>query len=455
MPPRLAEFRPVRAYNVIGLPTAGQQGDCVPSHADENVTSSLPAPRVLVLATTHSYRLEAFLAAAGKLGVEVVRGLDAPPAHVRAGEAVVRLDFRDPARAIRQVRLWSAERPLAAIIPTDDATVLLAAHLGAALGLPHNALTAAEAARNKHQMRQALRAAGQPVPPFHLFAAGQPAAEVAAMVATEIGYPCVVKPTCLSGSRGVIRADTPAELTAAFERVAALLRPLRQTEILVEGYLPGREYALEGLLSGGRLQVLAIFDKPDPLEGPYFEETIYVTPSRADAATQAALMACVADAAQALGLREGAVHAEARFNAQGAWLLEVAGRSIGGLCGQTLRFTHSAAVTLEELILRQALGWLVDDTAREPQAGGVMMIPIPAAGTLLGVSGEAAARAVPGVESVEITAKVNYPLVPLPEGESYLGFILARGPTPAAVEAALRQAHQALHFSVEPALTTV
>ena len=416
--------------------------------------SALP-PRVLVLAGAHSYRLEAFLAAAQALGVDVVRGLDVPPAHVSAGESIVRLDFRDPARVVRQVQKLSAGRPFAAIVPTDDATVLLAAHLGAALGLRHNAVSAAEAARDKHQMRQLLRAAGQRVPPFRLFQADQPFDEVAAAVAAEIGYPCVVKPTCLSGSRGVIRADTPAALAAAFARVAALLRPLRQTDILIEGFIPGREYALEGLLSAGRLQVLALFDKPDPLDGPFFEETIYVTPSRAAAATQAALAECVAAAAAALGLREGAVHGEARVNDHGAWLLEVAGRSIGGLCGQTLRFTHSAEVTLEELILRQALGWPLDEADRERQAGGVLMIPIPAAGTLLGVTGEDAARAVPGVETVEITAKVNYPLVPLPEGESYLGFIIARAATSEAVEAALRQAHLALRFTVEPALATV
>ncbi len=417
--------------------------------------ASAPAPRVLVLAGAHSYRLEAFLAAAHKLGVDVVRGLDVPPAHVSSGEAIVRLDFRDPARAIRQVRTLADQRPFAAIIPTDDATVLLAAHLGAALGLRHNAVSAAEAARDKHQMRLLLRTAGLRVPPFRLFDIDQPFAEVAAAVAAEIGYPCVVKPTCLSGSRGVIRADTPAALADALARVAALLRPLRQADILIEGFIPGREYALEGLMSAGRLQVLAIFDKPDPLDGPFFEETLYVTPSRAEAATQAALAECVAAAAAALGLREGAVHGEARVNAQGAWLLEVAGRSIGGLCGQTLRFTHSADVSLEELILRQALGWPLDDDARERQAGGVMMIPIPATGTLLGVIGEDDARAVPGVERVEITARVNYPLVPLPEGESYLGFIIARAATPAAVEAALRQAHRALHFAIEPVLATL
>ena len=409
-------------------------------------------PRVLVLASAHSYRLEPFLEAAQKVGVAVVRGLDVPPAHVRGSDDVLRLDFRDTARAVRHVRAHAAQHPLAAIIPTDDATVLLAARLGEALGLRHNSVAAAEAARDKLLMRQRLQAAGQPVPPFAPFDLDQPMPVLAAAVAAQVGYPCVVKPTCLSGSRGVIRANNAEEFAAAVTRLKRLLAPLRQTLILVEGYIPGREYALEGLLSAGQLHVLALFDKPDPLEGPYFEETLYVTPSRADAATQAAVAACVGAAAAALGLREGAVHGEARVNDQGAWLLEVAGRSIGGLCGQTLRFTHSASVTLEELILRQALGEPLGDTARERQAGGVMMIPIPAAGTLLGVSGEAEARAVPGVESVTITAPINYPLVPLPEGESYLGFIIARGDTPAAVEAALRAAHQALHFAIETPL---
>jgi hypothetical protein len=250
----------------------------------------------------------------------------------------------------------------------------------------------------------------------------------------------------------VIRANNPAELAAALARVRALLATTGQREALVEEYLPGAEYALEGLLRDGRLTVLAIFDKPDPLDGPYFEETLYVTPSRAPAEAQAAIAACVTEAAGALGLREGAVHAEVRVNDRGAWLIEIAGRSIGGLCSQILRFTHAADVSLEELILRQAVGLDLPGVERERAAGGVMMIPIPQAGTLLAVRGLDAARAVGGIEAVEITAKVNYPLVPLPEGESYLGFIFARGETPAEVEAALRQAHAALAFDIDPAL---
>jgi biotin carboxylase len=407
--------------------------------------------RVLVLATAHSYRVPAFMRAAEKLGVQVVRGVDVPPAHVGAGEGVIGLDFRDMARAARQVRALARERPLDAVIPTDDATVIVAAHVAQALGLPHNSVEAAEAARDKHRMRQRLQAAGAPTPWFRLLSVDDDPAEAARSLA----FPCVVKPTCLSGSRGVIRANGGDEFRAAFERVRALLAGMGGREVLVEEYLPGAEFALEGLLRQGALTTLAIFDKPDPLEGPYFEETLYVTPSRASAETQSALRACAQAGAAALGLREGAVHAEVRVNERGAWLIEMAGRSIGGLCSQILRFTHDADVALEELILRQAVGLPLPGVDRERAAGGVMMLPIPAAGTLVGVRGVEAAKAVPGIEAVEITARPNYPLVPLPEGESYLGFVFARGEAPATVEAALRRAYSKLVVEVEPALVTL
>jgi biotin carboxylase len=412
-------------------------------------TVSAQTPRVLVLATAHSYRLDAFQAAADRMSVAVVRGIDAPPAHISVGEAILRLDFRDQERALRQVTAFARQQPIQAVIPTDDTAVVLAARIGAALGLRHNSLAAAEAARNKHRMRTLLAAAGLRGPWFRFFAASSSAPAAAG----EVPYPCVLKPTGLSGSRGVIRADNPDEFVAAFKRVGGIAAAAGSTEILVEGYIPGRELALEGLLSAASLKVLALFDKPDPLEGPFFEETIYVTPSRESGATQAAIAACVGEAARALGLSEGAVHAEVRVNSEGPWLIELAGRSIGGLCAQTLRFAHNAEVSLEELILRQALGLDGDGIERENRAGGVMMIPIPAAGTLLGWDGLEAAQAVPGVESIEVTARLNYPVVPLPEGDSYLGFIFARGDTPGEVEAALRAAHTALHFQIEPELS--
>jgi len=270
-------------------------------------------------------------------------------------------------------------------------------------------------------------------------------------------YPGVVRPIRINGSRGVIRANNPREFVAAASRLAALLDAidpmLGAKPFLVEHFIPGFEVALEGLLDHGALQVLALFDKPDPLDGPFFEETLYVTPSRLPEATQAAIARCAADAAAALGLREGPMHAELRINDQGPWIVELAGRSIGGLCSKTLRF--GTDISLEELILRQACGMPIESTVRTSVAGGVMMIPIPGAGLLKRVEGVAESAAVPGVEAVDITARINYPIVPLPEGDSYLGFIFARSGTPVEVEAALREAHSRLRFRIQPSISLV
>jgi biotin carboxylase len=411
---------------------------------------SSTAPRLLLLVPAHTYRQEAFLSAARKLGVEVALAADVPPAHATRSSATrLQLDFRDPARSAAQVREYAGRHPVQAILGVDDATVTLAAHLNAVLDLPRrNSVEAAQATRDKYQMRQRFAEADVPSPWFQRFDVDDAPEEIAA----EVHYPCVIKPTCLSGSRGVIRANDPAEFIPAFHRLKALLAKVNEREVLVEGYLPGAEFALEGLLDNGRLIPLALFDKPDPLEGPFFEETIYTTPTRYPAAVQAALIECAQNAARAVGLREGPVHAELRWNERGPWMLEIAGRSIGGLCSQTLRFAQTAEVTLEELIVRQALGMEVESLPRESRAGGVMMIPIPNSGILSGVDGLEAARVVPGIESIEITAPLNYPVTPLPEGESYLGFIFARGDTPAEVEAALRAAHRCLSFDITPAL---
>jgi biotin carboxylase len=297
-------------------------------------------------------------------------------------------------------------------------------------------------------MRTLMAAGSVPCPVFRHFTTDQ-APEV---VAEQVDYPCVVKPLNLNGSRGVMRADSPTEFVVAVRRLTQMLRqdqPAGQPQAyLVEDFIPGFEVALEGMLDQGRLLVLALFDKPDPLDGPFFEETIYVTPSRLPAATQQAIAATAAQAARALGLQMGPVHAELRVNAQGPWMLEVAGRSIGGLCSQVLRF--GVDESLEELILRQACGLPLLSTEREARAAGVMMIPIPAAGILQRVDGLDAAQATPLIEGIEITARVNYPITPLPEGESYLGFIFGKGETPAAVEEALRLAHSKLTFSIVP-----
>jgi biotin carboxylase len=418
--------------------------------------SKITAPRVLLLTTPQSYRAGPFLAAAERLGIEVVTAVDMPPGLAALWSEQLGLDFGDPDAATQAIVAFAAERPLDAIVAVDDSGSLLAAQASAALGLPHNALDAAEAARDKFLMRTLLARGGVPVPEFRLCSTADNLVALAAQVA----YPCVVKPLRLNGSRGVIRADDPAQFVAAASRLARLLHTIEPTPepkpFLVERFIPGFEVALEGVLDRGQLQALALFDKPDPLDGPFFEETIYVTPSRLPAEVQAAIYACAADAAAALGLRTGPMHAELRINEQGPWLVEVAGRSIGGLCSKTLRFGTDAS--LEELILRQACGatGMFRETplpSREQAAGGVMMIPIPGEGILRGVAGLEQAQAVPGVEEIEITARPHYPIVPLPEGESYLGFIFARGATPAEVEAALREAHSRLRFKITPGIS--
>jgi biotin carboxylase len=404
--------------------------------------------RVLLLTTARSYRGEAFLQAAARLGIEIVQAVDMNKALADYWHCPLGIDFNDTEGSIQAISAFHSRQPVQAILGIDDSGSLLAARASERLGLPFNSPVAAEAARDKLKMRTLMAAGSVPCPVFRHFTTDQ-APEV---VAEQVDYPCVVKPLNLNGSRGVMRADNPTEFVVAVRRLTQMLRqdqPAGQPQAyLVEDFIPGFEVALEGMLDQGRLLVLALFDKPDPLDGPFFEETIYVTPSRLPAATQQAIAATAAQAARALGLQMGPVHAELRVNAQGPWMLEVAGRSIGGLCSQVLRF--GVDESLEELILRQACGLPLLSTEREARAAGVMMIPIPAAGILQRVDGLDAAQATPLIEGIEITARVNYPITPLPEGESYLGFIFGKGETPAAVEEALRQAHSKLTFSIVP-----
>jgi biotin carboxylase len=407
-------------------------------------------PRLLLLLPTHTYRTSDFIDAACKLGVDLVCASEKPSTlEELVPEGLLTLDFADPAAAARRVADFGAERPLAAVVGVDDATAPAAAAIAERLGLRASAPAAVRATRDKFQMRQCLAAAGVPVPRFRRIAL----AEQPLRAARSVEYPCVLKPLALSASRGVIRANNADQFIAAFERIGALLRrdDVSVTGdaaqyVLAEEYVPGLEIALEGLLTGGALHPLALFDKPDPLEGPFFEETIYVTPSRLPPAVQDAIRATSAAACAALGLTEGPIHAELRFNDDGPWVLEVAARSIGGLCSRTLRF--GTGMTLEEIILRHALGWPIATLEREQRAAGVMMIPIPRAGGLQGVRGLDEAKAVPHVEDVVISAHVGQTLVPLPEGWQYLGFIFARADRPADVEDALRIAHARLAFDI-------
>jgi len=409
--------------------------------------------RLLLLLPTRTYRTEAFVEAASKLGVDLVCASERPSTlESLAPDSLLTLDFTDLEGAAATVAEWSRSRPVDAVVGVDDLTATTAAAIAARLGLRANPVAAVAAARDKWEMRQCLAAAGLPVPRFRRI----PLDEDPFMAARGVGFPCVLKPLALSASRGVIRANNVDQFVAAFRRIAALLRRDDVTVsgdggrfLLAEAYVPGVEVALEGMLTAGGLQTLALFDKPDPLEGPFFEETIYVTPSRLPAAIQEAISTATLRAAGALGLEEGPVHAELRVNEDGVWVIELAARSIGGLCSRTLRF--GTGMSLEELILRQALGWKIPSFDRERRAAGVMMIPIPRAGRLTAVHGKEAAEAVDHVEEVAITAHVGQELVPLPEGWQYLGFIFARAEAPDVVEKALRAAHAHLRFDIAPA----
>lgn len=406
--------------------------------------------RLLLLVSPNTYRAGAFLAAASRLDVEVVRGIDAPEDLARQWGLPLVVDFTAVESSVRNIVTYAAQSPLDAIVAVDDSATILAARAAAALGLPNNPPEAAEAARDKRLMRRLMAEGGAPCPIFRHFSLADNPADIA----EQVTYPCVVKPLLLSGSRGVIRADNPSDLIAAFERLKRMLLgdgyPLDATDILIEDFIPGVEVALEGLLTGGSLHVLAIFDKPDPLDGPFFEETIYVTPSRHPEAIQTAIAECASLAAAAIGLHDGPVHAELRINERGPWMLEIAGRSIGGLCSTILEF--GSGMCLEELILRHALGFPIPSYDRAGAAAGVMMIPIPKAGVLRSVQGIEEAQAVPYIEGVEITAKLRTPIVPLPEGSSYLGFIFARAADPATAESALREAHERLRFDITSSL---
>jgi biotin carboxylase len=404
--------------------------------------------RLLLILPSATYRAPDFMAAARGLGVAVTVASDRRAAMSAAmGDRALTLRLSDPVRAAEQIAERAHDTPFAAIVGVDDQGVMAAAMGAERLGLAHNPPDAVARTRDKAAMRHALAAREIPQPRFALLADD---GDVAA-VAGQVGLPCVLKPLGLSGSCGVIRADDADQARSAVQRIRRILAATNEpagARLLVESYLPGGEVAVEALLRSGRLEVLAVFDKPDPLEGPYFEETLYVTPSRLPAPVQAEIEAVTARAADALGLREGPIHAELRVDGDRVSILELAARSIGGLCSRALRF--GAGVSLEEVILRHALGLGLDDVARESAASGVMMIPIPRAGVLGEVDGLQEARAVEGILGVEITIARGRPVVPLPEGDRYLGFMFARADSAEEVERSLRSAHGQLRIEILP-----
>lgn len=429
--------------------------------------SSTSKPRVLLLCTTTGYQAQTFVDAAEKLGLEVVFGTDR--CHVLGdpwGDQAIPLRFENPEENTHKIVEIAGERPLAAIVQIGDRATETAALASKALGLLNHPPEAAAACRDKYLARGRLRQAGLNVPGYRRFSLDADPQQLLASGEVTMDVPRVLKPLALSASRGVIRADTPEEFARAFERIRRLLNSpevgvLREPTsnfIQVETYIEGVEIAVEAIVDRGRLRVLAIFDKPDPLTGPFFEETIYVTPSRLGRERQQEIVETLTLAADALGLYHGPVHAELRINPAGIWVMEVAARSIGGLCSRALRFEIPLVdkeVSLEELLIRLMFGLDVSRVYREQAASAVMMIPIPKAGFYQKTQGIEEARVAYGIEDIVITAKESQKLVPLPEGASYLGFIFARGASPESVENALRSAHAKLRFVISPALPVI
>lgn len=407
-------------------------------------------PRLLLIAPPGSYRTAAYLQTARDLGVDVLVASEGRHSLVGEIAAGLHVDLHRP-EALQVLLQANQARPFSGVVATDDASVELASRIAAALQLPHNPPHAAKLSRRKDLSRQALQQAGVPVPAFRIVDLDAP---LAAQLQS-IEFPCVIKPLAMSASRGVIRADNPAAAEEACLRVQALLGeaagkdPFADSHVLVEQFVAGPEVALEGLLQQGRLKVLAIFDKPDPLDGPYFEETYYITPSRHSSTAQQRLVACVQAACAAHGLLEGPVHAEARLPADGCVIMEVAARTIGGECARLLDF--GTGHSLEALVISHAIARPLQF---DHQAGGagVLMLPITTAGILRRIEGITAARAVPWIEDILISRRDGYELVPLPEGNSYLGFMFARAPTAAEAETALRTAHACLKVVTAPLL---
>jgi biotin carboxylase len=381
------------------------------------------------------------------MGLEVLiasRGEHSLTTEVNQG-LHIDLDNHDAAlcRILEEARI----RPFAGIIGSDDSTVELAAHAASMLGLPHNPPEAARLTRRKDLARAHLMLAGCPVPIHCLIDISRPLDNQLA----GLPWPCVIKPVNMSASRGVIRVNNKEEFIAACRRIDHIIAEscdeFERTHVLVEDYIDGTEVAFEGYLHQGSLHTLAVFDKPDPLTGPYFEETIYVTPSTLDADTLVNIKNRVQQACTAFGLATGPVHAELRVNAIDAWILEVASRTIGGDCARTL--DSGTNKNLEQLTVSLAIGEPVKPPALT-ESRGVMMIPIRQAGILKRTEGILAAQKVPHVEKIDIVISEGHELVPLPEGNQYLGFIFASAETPQLVTAALRTAHEKLNFVTAP-----
>ena len=412
--------------------------------------------RVLLLATTTGYQTRMFADAAERHGVELVYATDrCDQLEDPWGDRAIPVRFHEEWKSVDALLKALEAHPVDGILAVGDRPTVMAAQVARLLNLPGHPPEAAVAARDKRLAREKFKSAGLLVPAS--FAVPMGIDPISAL--RRVTFPAVLKPTVLSGSRGVIRADDAVSFAAAFERIRRLLssdevKELRDPEadvIQIEQYIPGSEYAFEGLLYRGQLRTIAIFDKPDPLEGPFFEETVYVTPSQINPGVQEHITLAVNRAIQALGLYHGPVHAECRVNSSGVYVLEVAARPIGGLCAKTLRFERlGQRVGFEDILLMHAAEMPTMEWRREHLAAAVMMIPIPGSGTFRRVDGIVVAGAIPHIDEIHITAKPDQQLLALPEGASYLGFIFARAAAARAAEGALREAHARLRFTIDP-----
>jgi biotin carboxylase len=416
-------------------------------------------PRVMLVLPTATYRATAFLRAAADLDLEVVVASNEAPTLAALMEGrVLALDLQRPGESADRALEFDARWPVDAVVGVDEASVVTAANIADRLGITLcNPVAAVEATRDKRLLRRRLTAAGLVQPSVAEIDVDADARTLDTAVGA-VGLPCVVKPVDLAASRGVIRADSRADVDAAVQRVGRLLRDIcsdgSTPPLIIETYVEGAEVAVEGLVRDGLLEVIALFDKPDPLTGPFFEESIYVTPSRLDAASRQAAIDSVREAVSALGLRHGPIHAEVRMCGSTAVVIEVAARSIGGLCSQVIRLVCTDAPdevrSLENVILRSACGLRLGAIDLFDSASGVYMLPVPAPGVLRGVEGIDRAMSIPGITGVTISVPVGERLTPLPEGDRYLGFIFARAGTPDEVDAALRQAELQLRVDLVP-----
>ncbi len=399
-------------------------------------------PRVLLLVPARTYRATDFLLAAGRMELDVVVASDG--ALPLGGRPVIPVRPADLEASTR--RVLARAGPVDAVVAADTPMLVLAATVAARMGLPQNPVDAVLAATGKAAQRQRWAAAGLPQPSFRIV----PAGDSVRHAAEAVGFPCVVKAVSLSASQGVLRADHPAAAVEAARRIRKVLDEAERSAeepLLIEEYLPGPELSIDGVLAAGDLTVTAVFDKPATPDGPTFEETLLVSPSRLPAGTLAAAVRTAADAARSLGLSTGPVHAELRVGDRGPAMLELAPRSIGGLCSRALRFPGGAS--LEEIVLANALGRPIPAATGSLRPCGVLMLPVPRAGILRAVEGRAAALAVPGITGLTITIPPGQRVRPLPDGDRYLGFVFAEGGTGPEVEHALTAASQRLRVLIE------